>query len=114
MVVQAATEACKIETEKGFLGILKNIDKEIGIDTGLDDLIESNCPAYVEDEISKFEAELENLKTIAERMLESGNNFDETMKEAIEIRTGEIEQINSMTEIARDVSKNIDEYPDEY
>jgi len=116
-VTKAVTEACNNQTDKRFFGFVKVLDKEIskiGIDTGLDDLIERNCPARVEDEISKFEAELENLKTISERMLESGDNFDETIKEAIEILTGKIEQINSMTERAKDVSKNIDEYPNEY
>jgi len=111
-VTKAVTEACKNQTDKRVFGFLKKVDKEIGL--GLDNLIERNCPARVEDEISKFEAELKNLKTIAERMLESGDNFDETMKEAIEILTGEIDQISSRTEIARDVSKNIDEYPEEY
>jgi len=112
-VQQAAMEECKNETDKGFFGILKNKDEEIlGLD--LDDLLESNCPGRVENEISKFEAELQNLKTITERMLESGKYFDETIMEAIEILAGEIDQINSMTERAKDVSKNIDESPDEY
>jgi len=117
MVAQTATEACKSKTEKGFFGFLKDIDKEIrkiGIDAGIDDAIEKNCPDHVEDEISKFGAELENLQTITERMLERGDNFVETIKEAIESLTGEIEQINSMTEDAKDVSKNIDNYPTEY
>ena len=47
-------------------------------------------------------------------MLESGQYFDETIMEAIEILAGKIEQINSMNERVKDFSKNIDESPDEY
>lgn len=114
MVEQAAMEECKNKTEKGFFGFLKTLGKEIGVGKELDALIGRNCPGRVEEEISKFGAELEKLKTIAERMLKSGDNFDETIMEAIEILTGEINQISSMTERAKDVSKNIDESPDEY
>merc|ERR1711879_973078 len=53
-------------------------------------------------------------ETNTERILESGQYFDETILEAIEILAGEIDQINLMTERAKDVSKNIDESPDEY
>merc|ERR1712183_894246 len=108
MVEEVAMEECKNKTEKGFFGFLKTLDKE------LEALGESNCPGSVVEEISKFGAKLENLKTIAERMLENGDYFDETIREAIEILTGEINQISSMTERAKDVSKNVDEYPTEY
>jgi len=105
-------QACKNETNTGFLGFLKKIDTAIGFE--LDPFIEFDCPDRVKNEISKFGAELKKVKTITERILESGNNFDETIMEAMEILTGEIDQINSMTERAKDVSKNIDESPDEY
>merc|ERR1719410_1063776 len=106
MVREAAMEACKNETKKGFFSRgVKYISKAIGLGKEIDALIESKCPDRVEDEISKFGAELEKLKTLTERMLESGNNFDETIMEAIEILAGEIDQINSMTERAKDVSK---------
>ena len=111
-VKQAATEACKGKTDEGFLGFLKNLDKKIGL--GLDNLIEHNCPAYVEAEISKFEAELRNLKTITETMLESGDIFYETIQEAVEILAGEIEQIGMRTETAGDIRKNVDNNPDEF
>jgi len=116
-VTKEAMEACKNKTENGFLGFLKDINKEIskvGIDIGIDNAIERDCPAIAEAKISEFEAELENQKTITERMLKSGDNFDETIKEAIEILAGEIEQISRRTERVEDVSKNIDTYPEEY
>merc|ERR1711879_995930 len=105
-VSKETMEACKNKTENGFWGFLKDI--------GIDNAIERDCPAIAEAKISEFEAELENLKTITERMLESGDNFDKTIKEAIEILAGEIEQISRRTERVEDVSKNIDKYPEEY
>jgi len=117
-VTKEVMEACKNKTENGFLGFLKDINKEIvsnvGVDIGIDNAIERDCPANAEDKISEFEAELENQKTITERMLESGDNFDETIKEAIKILAGEIKQISRRTERVEDVSKNIDKYPEEY
>jgi len=117
-VTKEAMEACKNKTENGFLGFLKDINKKIvskvGVDIGIDNAIERDCPAIAEAKTSEFEAELENLKTITERMLESGDNFDKTIKEAIEILAGEIEQISRRTERVEDVSKNIDTYPEEY
>jgi len=58
--------------------------------------------------------EYENLKTITERMLESGNNFDQAIKVAIRILTKEIELITVWNKSAKVVSKNIDEYPAEF
>ena len=58
--------------------------------------------------------EYENLKTITERMLESGNDFDQAIKVAIGILTEEIELTTVWNKSAKVVNKNIDEYPAEY
>jgi len=100
-VTEAVTKACNNQTENSFF---EQLDQDI----------DRNCTAHVEAEIVDFEAELKNLKEITEKMLESGKYFDETIQEAIEILTREIKQISSRTEIAKDVGKNIEEYPTEY
>jgi len=106
LVVLGETEVCKQEIERFFHSV------ELGQNLGLG--WTGNCSASFEDEIYVFEEKLENMKTILERMLESGENFDETIQEAMEILTGEIKQIRSRIETADDVSKNIDKYPKDY
>merc|ERR1712066_806297 len=71
------------------------------------------CTASVHASIDPS-VEYENLKTITERMLESGNNFDQAIKVAIRILTKEIELITVWNKSAKVVSKNIDEYPAEF
>ena len=70
--------------------------------------------AGVEAEIAKYGATLEKLKTITDRMLESGFNFDQTINEAIDILIEEIDLINKWANRAEVVNKNIDKYPIEY
>ena len=70
--------------------------------------------ATIETEIAKYSAKLEKLKSITDRMLESGGKFDKTITEAIVILTDEIELINNWTNSAEIVNRNIDKYPQEY
>jgi phage shock protein A len=70
--------------------------------------------ASAETGIAKYSAKLETWKSITERMLESGGNFDTTLTEAINILTDEIDLINNWTNSAEVVSNNIEKYPQQY
>merc|ERR1712179_234517 len=64
-------------------------------------------------EIADFEAELKDLKTTTDNILKRGTNFNETIKEAIEILTNKIELISTKTKSAGKVRENINQYPEE-
>jgi len=64
--------------------------------------------------IKEYGEEINKLKNITDRMLESGNNFDNTIKTAIDVLTDEIDLISVWTKSAKVVRKNIDKYPEEY
>jgi len=51
------------------------------------------------------------LKKISDRMVESGENFEQALNVAIEVLQNEIEIIGKWTQSAKTVSDNIDEYP---
>jgi len=70
--------------------------------------------ASAETGIAKYAAKLETWKSITERMLESGANFDTTLTEAISILTDEIDLINNWTNSAEVVNSNIEKYPQQY
>jgi len=97
--LQGQTEKKIKEINSGILGFMKKLDNLFGLLPGIADIIESRS--------------LE-LKTITERMLESGNDFDQAIKVAIGILTEEIELITVWNKSAKVVSKNIDEYPAEF
>jgi len=64
-------------------------------------------------EIAHNLKELEKLKTITEKMLESGENFDNAINGAIYILSEEIELLGIWTQSAKTVSDNIDIYSEE-
>jgi len=66
----------------------------------------------LETALADYESELRELKSITDRMLESGNNFDRTVKEAIGILTDEIEPISEWTQSFD--GENIEKYSKEY
>merc|ERR1711988_949308 len=68
----------------------------------------------IDDEIEKSTAELEKLKMITDRILESGERFDTTIKDAISILTDDIDLIKNWTSSAEVVNRNIEKYPEEY
>merc|ERR1711988_612658 len=68
----------------------------------------------IDDEIEKSTAELEKLKMITDRILESGKRFDTTIKDAIGFLTDEIDLIKNWTSSAEVVNRNIEKYPEEY
>ena len=107
-VTEAAWEAdCANETDEGVWG------KVLG---AVEDFLTNNqnCSARIATEIAVSKEEIQHLKTITDRMLESGNNFDETIQEAIDILTDKIDQISIATKSAEFVSKYIDKHPKEF
>merc|ERR1711983_358727 len=75
---------------------------------------EQECLDRVPEKVSAFEAELEKLKGITGGTLEKTKHFDENIMKAIDILTGEIDHFEIRTEKVKDISQNIDNYPEEY
>merc|ERR1712066_184618 len=95
-------EACS--TENRCLGLAEDINEEIRtVICAIEMHLEKSC-----------RPELGNLKAISDKMLESGNNFEKTIKVGIALLNKEIELILIWNKSAKTVSKNIDEYPVEF
>merc|ERR1712241_375268 len=75
---------------------------------------EQECLDRVPEKVSAFEAELEKLQGITGGTLEKPKHFDENIMKAIDILIGEIERFEIRTEKVKDISQNIDNYPEEY
>merc|ERR1711992_55844 len=75
---------------------------------------EQECLDRVPEKVSAFEAELEKLQGITGGTLEKTKHFDENIMKAIDILTGEIDHFEIRTEKVKDISQNIDNYPEEY
>ena len=71
----------------------------------------------IENEIAKkvenYRAEFENMKEITDKMLESGNGFDQAIKVAIAILNDEIDLIGVWNQRAKVVSDNVEIYSEE-
>jgi len=71
----------------------------------------------LENEIAKkvenYRAEFENMKEITDKMLESGNGFDQAIKVAIAILNDEIDLIGVWNQRAKVVSDNVEIYSEE-
>jgi len=102
--IAGTTVGCIVADALGALGICSAVNAAISGTTA----------AGIEAEIVKYGATLNKLKKITDRMLESGNNFDQSIKQAIDILTGEIDLINNWANSAEVVSKNIEKYPQQY
>jgi len=96
------------------LGPAKTAQMDAEIDRQIKAQIESKVEADIEAAIERYNAKLEKLKEITESMLESGNNFEETIDNAMNILTEKIEKITLSTESANLVSENKDKYPQEF
>jgi len=88
-----------------------------GICTGVNAVTLSVATPVIENEIAKkvekYRVEFENMKNITDKMLESGVNFDEAIKEAITILNKEIELMGIWNQKAKTVSSNIDNSSEE-
>merc|ERR1712113_624048 len=102
--IGATTTGCIIADALGALGICSAIS---GVITG-------TSIAVTEAKIADYGEKLQKFKTITDRMLESGYNFEKNINEAIDILIEEIELINQWANSAELVSKNIEKYPVEY
>merc|ERR1712062_313657 len=60
----------------------------------------------IEFAIQRYNTKLEKLKEFTDSMLESGNNFEETIDKAMRILTEKISEITTSTESANLVSEN--------
>merc|ERR1712079_142031 len=68
--------------------------------------IEARVKAQTEAAIERYNAKLEKLKEFIDSMLESGDNFEETIDNAMNILTEKISEITKSTESANLVSEN--------
>merc|ERR1712020_19588 len=102
--IGATTVGCIIADALGALGICSAISIAAS----------ASAAAGIEVEITKYRTEMEKLVTITGRMLESGKSVDQEIMEAIDILTEEIDLIDNWANSAEVVSKNIDNYPQEY
>lgn len=69
---------------------------------------------WFDDVVEKYTEEIRKLKRISDRMLKSGNNFDQALNVAIDDLENEIDIIGKWTQSAETVSDNIEEYPGEF
>merc|ERR1712062_332865 len=81
---------------------------------GIKAQIESKVEADIEAAIERYNAKLEKLKEVTDSILESGNNFEETINNAMYILTEKIAKITISTESANVISENKDKYPQEF
>jgi len=102
--IGTTTTACIVADALGALGICSAVSG----------ILSTVATIATEAEIANYAKQLEKLKNITGRMLQSGKQFDTTIHEAIDILTYEIELINNWTNSAEVVNKNIDKYPEEY
>jgi len=102
--IGATTVGCIIADALGALGICSAVSIAAS----------ASAAAGIEVEITKYRIEMEKLVTITGRMLESGKSVDQEIKGAIDILTEEINLIVNWANSAEVVSKNIDNYPQEY
>merc|ERR1712079_481329 len=68
--------------------------------------IEARVKAQTEAAIERYNAKLEKLKELTDSMLESGDSFEETINNAMNILNKKIEKITTSTESANLVSEN--------
>jgi len=102
--IAGTTVGCIIADVLGAFGICSAINAGISGSTAVG----------IETEILKKLTELEEMKAITDRMLESVNNFDRTIHKAIDFLTDAIDLINNWSDSAEVVRKNIDKYPEEF
>merc|ERR1711953_9529 len=128
--VDAVTEAVKKENnetaqnikdklEAHFKTMIEN-EKDTKVKEKVQDFVKNNITAEIQrqvtdkleagidDAIVKYFAKLETLKTVTEKMSQSGKNFKETITRALDNLTTKINTIKSQS--AKIISKNNDKY----
>jgi len=64
--------------------------------------------------LEEYTNKIENLRSVTSRMMNSGEHFDKTIKDAMAILNSEIDLIDNWTNSAEIVKMNIEKYPKEY
>merc|ERR1712062_559707 len=98
-IEETEIENTDAETKKETDEIHAAIKKGINI-------LEDKVKKDIEFAIKSYNAKLEKLKEFTDSMLESGNNFEETIDKAMRILTEKISEITTSTESANLVSEN--------
>merc|ERR1712062_674293 len=108
-------EAAKAENEKADAEMKKEIDEQIhtALVKGIN-MIEERVEANIQAAIKRYNDKLENLKKLTDSILESGENFEETIDNAMNILTEKIAKITLTTESANLVSENKDKFLAKY
>merc|ERR1712038_1666492 len=104
---KADTKIEKTEIKKTDAEMKKEIDEKIqtALVKGIN-MIEERVKANIEAAIKRYNDKLENLKKLTDSILESGENFEETIDNAMNILTEKIAKITLSTESANLVSEN--------
>merc|ERR1711953_569347 len=102
--IGGTTISCIVADVMGSFGLCSAINAGASI----------GASVAIEVAIANYSDMLKKLKSITDKMLESGNKFDTTIKEAIGILTDEIELMVKWTSSAKVVERNIEKYPEEY
>merc|ERR1712062_454113 len=105
----------KTEIKKTDAEMKKEIDEQIhtALVKGIN-MIEERVKANIEAAIKRYNDKLENLKKLTDSILESGENFEETIDNAMNILTEKIAKITLTTESANLVSENKDKFLAKY
>jgi len=112
---KADTKIEKTEIKKTDAEMKKEIDEQIhtALVKGIN-MIEERVEANIQAAIKRYNDKLENLKKLTDSILESGENFEETIDNAMNILTEKIAKITLSTESANLVSENKDKFLAKY
>merc|ERR1712038_884704 len=112
---KADTKIEKTEIKKTDAEMKKEIDEQIhtALVKGIN-MIEERVEANIEAAIKRYNDKLENLKKLTDSILESGENFEETIDKAMNILTEKIAKITLSTESANLVSENKEKFLAKY
>merc|ERR1712062_482974 len=108
---KADTKIEKTEIKKTDAEMKKEIDEQIhtALVKGIN-MIEERVEANIQAAIKRYNDKLENLKKLTDSILESGENFEETIDNAMNILTEKIAKITLTTESANLVSENKEKF----
>merc|ERR1712038_1162775 len=111
----AENEKADAEIKKTDAEMKKEIDEQIhtALVKGIN-MIEERVEANIQAAIKRYNDKLENLKKLTDSILESGENFEETIDNAMNILTEKIAKIAMSTESANLVSENKEKFLAKY
>merc|ERR1712141_323485 len=112
---KADTKIEKTGIKKTEAEMKKEIDEQIhtALVKGIN-MIEERVEANIQAAIKRYNDKLENLKKLTDSILESGENFEETIDNAMNILTEKIAKITLTTKSANLVSENKEKFLAKY